>query len=117
MTDPTGSGPGGMDLGGLLKTARDMQEKLQNAQATAGKIEVEGQAGGGMVRATANGNGQVIRIKLEQSLMDMGDLEMIEDLTTAAVNDALARAKEAQAAELSKVTQGLPLPVDLSKLF
>jgi len=118
MTDDNTPG-GGMpfDLGALMQKARDMQQNMQNAQAEAQTVRVKGDAGGGMVVAEANGAGAIIRITIEPSLLETGDKEMIEDLTTAAVNQALARAKEAMQEQMSEAAGGLPIPFDLSKLF
>jgi len=119
MTDSEGpKGPfGGLDLGGLLQSAKQMQQRMKDAQDQAASVQVEGSAGGGMVTCLANGKGQVLRITIEQSLMDSGDKEMVEDLTAAAVNQAHANAKAALQAEMSKVTGGLPIPGDLSSLL
>ncbi len=108
MTDPP------FDLGRLMQTARDLQGKLAAANEAAEKIEVEGNAGGGMVVAKANGHGQLVRLTIEPSILE--DREMVEDLVVAAVNQALTRAAEARQQQLSSATGGLPLG-DLSKLF
>ncbi len=107
---------GGFDLGALLQKARSMQANMQEAQEKAAAIRVEGKAGGGMVVAVANGRGQIMRLTIEQSLLDTGDKEMLEDLTAAAVNQAYKLAKEALKAEMSKATGGLPMPFDLDGL-
>lgn len=108
---------GGLNIGNLLQSARDMQTRMKEAQDQAATIRVEGKAGGGMVTAVANGKGSILRISIEQSLLDTGDKEMIEDLTTAAVNQAVEAAKQALQAEMQKVTGGLPIPADLSTLL
>ncbi len=110
-------GPGGMDLGGLMQKAREMQDRMQEAQEAAARVKVEGNAGGGMVVAEANGHGTILRIVLEPSLVAGGDKEMLEDLIVAAVNQAQRRAKEAMQSEMGKATGGLPLPIDLSKIL
>jgi len=122
MTDNDDSGTGGMDgmnlnLGSLLNKAREVKEQVEQAQETASQVRVEGSAGAGMVKATANGNGQVLRITIEQQLFESGDKAMIEDLTVAAVNQAVANGKSAMQEEMTKVTGGMQLPFDISKLF
>jgi DNA-binding YbaB/EbfC family protein len=119
MTDKDDSDTGGMnlDLGSLLNKARQVKEQMEQAQETAAQVRVEGSAGAGMVKATANGNGQVLRISIEQQLFESGDKAMIEDLTVAAVNQAVAKGKTAMQEEMTKVTGGMQLPFDISKLF
>jgi len=120
MSEGDGSNEGGgmpLDLSGLLNKAREVKERMETAQETAAQIRVEGNAGGGMVVAEANGNGQILRISIEQSLFEGGDKEMIEDLTVAAANQAINKGKAAMQDELSKVTGGIPMPFDISKIF
>ncbi len=116
------NGPGGLnlDIGSLMQKAQEVQRNMQDAKDAAAKIKVEGNAGGGMVVAEANGNGTILRITIEAGLLKSGDKAMIEDLTAAAVNQALQKSKAAAQEELSKATGGLPMPGalgDLSKLF
>jgi hypothetical protein len=80
-----------------------MQEEL--AERT-----VEGTAGGGMVKVTANGRQQVLRIEIEKDVVDPDDLEMLQDLVLAAVNDALSKAQEMVASEMGKLTGGMNIP-------
>ena len=119
MSDNEDNGLGSMplDLGGLLNKAREVKDQMEQAQATAAKVRVEGNAGGGMVVAEANGAGQVLRISIEQGLFDTGDKAMIEDLAVAAVNQAVSKGKAAMQEEMAKVTGGVQMPFDLSKLF
>lgn len=116
MSDSEG---GGMpfNLQGLMQKAREMQEKLQAAQEHAERVVVEGQSGGGMVVARANGRGVILRVTIEPTLLSGGDKELLEDLVAAAVNQALTLAREAMQQEMSKATGGLPIPSDLSRLF
>jgi len=71
---------------------------------------VTGSAGGGMVKVTADGRGQIREITIDPAAVDEGDVEMLEDLVLAAVSDAQRRAEELYRAELKKVAGGLPLP-------
>lgn len=80
-----------------------MQEEL--AEKT-----VETAAGGGMVRVVANGKQQVLSIQIEREVVDPDDVEMLQDLILAAVNDALAKAQEMVSAEMSKITGGMNIP-------
>lgn len=105
------------NLQGLVQKAREIQAEMQKAQADAARIQVEGQAGGGMVVATANGRGAILRVTIESSLIAGGDKEMLEDLVAAAVNQALTRAREAMQTEMQKAAGGLPIPADLAKIF
>ena len=112
-------GPGGLpfDLGMIMNKAQELQKQLAEQQQQAETIIATGKAGGGMVEATANGAGKVLRIALEQSLVATGDKEMIEDLTVAAVNKALAEAREKAQGEMAKLTGGMKMPFDLDSVL
>ena len=97
-------------IGDLFKQAQDLQERLQRVQAEAGERTVEGSAGGGMVRATVNGRLEVLRLQIEPGALEGGDVEMLQDLVIAAVNQALRNAQQQMADEMSKLTGGLKLP-------
>ncbi|MEW5855344.1 MAG: YbaB/EbfC family nucleoid-associated protein [Myxococcota bacterium] len=89
----------------MLQQAQQMAQKLQAemAQKTA-----EGQAGGGMVSATVNGQGELVKLKIDPKALEFKDITMLEDLVTAAVNQAHARVREIMGAEMQKLTGGLP---------
>ncbi len=95
------------NLNQLLKQAQKMQEELQRVQENLVNILVEGSAGGGMVKVTANAQGQVVNIEIEPEVIDPEDKEMLEDLVVAAVNQALENAKKRAEEEMAKVTGGL----------
>jgi DNA-binding YbaB/EbfC family protein len=97
-------------IGDLFKQAQDLQERLQRVQAEAGERTVEASAGGGMVRATVNGRLEVLRLQIEPGALEGGDIEMLQDLVIAAVNQALRNAQQQMADEMSKLTGGLKLP-------
>jgi nucleoid-associated protein EbfC len=97
---------GGMS--GLLKQAQKMQENLQKVQENLGNIKVEGTAGGGMVSVTANGTQEIEEIKIDPQVVDPEDVEMLEDLVLAAVNQAMETAKAKAQEEMAKVTGGMP---------
>lgn len=98
------------DLNDILGMASRVQEELQKAQASLDTIEVEGVAGGGLVKVRATAKGRIIGLSVDDSLMVPADKGMMEDLIVAAFNDARAKADEASAVEMSKLTSGLPLP-------
>ncbi|HHF6077641.1 TPA: YbaB/EbfC family nucleoid-associated protein [Haemophilus influenzae] len=97
-------GKGG--LGGLMKQAQQMQEKMQEEIA---QLEVTGESGAGLVKITINGAHNCRRIDIDPSLME-DDKEMLEDLIAAAFNDAVRRAEELQKEKMASVTAGMPLP-------
>jgi len=95
----------------IMKQAQAMQRKLAAAQEELNATEVEGVAGGGMVRATvAGGGGEVRSITIDPSAVDPDDVEMLADMVTAAVNEALRSAKELEEEKMGGLTAGLGLP-------
>jgi hypothetical protein len=98
------------NLGNLMKQAQQMQAKMAEMQEKLGAMEIAGAAGGGMVNATVNGKGEVKRIKIDKSIVDPNDVEMLEDLIVAAINDARGKVEAHAAAEMEKLTGGLGLP-------
>jgi DNA-binding YbaB/EbfC family protein len=96
-------------IGNLMKQAQMMQENLQKAQAQLAEMEVEGQAGAGMVKVVMTGKHDVKRVTIDPSLM-ADDKEMLEDLIAAAVNDAVRRVETTTQEKMSAVTAGMPLP-------
>ena len=101
-------GFGGM--GGLMKQAQEMQAKLAKIQEELAKKTVEATAGGGMVRVTVNGQFTLASIKVDPSVIDPDDVEMLEDLVRAAVNEGLRRARDMASEEMSKLTGGFKIP-------
>ena len=96
-------------MGNLMKQAQKMQEDMQKAQQEVANMEVEGQAGGGMVKVVMNGRHEIRKVELDEALMQ-DDKEMIEDLLAAAVNDAVRRVEQQTQEKMSGVTAGLNLP-------
>ena len=96
-------------MGNLMKQAQKMQEDMQKAQEEVANMEVEGQAGGGMVKVVMNGRHEIRKVELDDSLMQ-DDKEMIEDLLAAAVNDAVRRVEQQTQEKMAGVTAGLNLP-------
>ena len=98
------------DLNEILGMASRVQEELQRAQENLDKIEVEGAAGGGLVKVRASAKGRILSVSIDDSLLVVSEKQMLEDLVAAAFNDARKKADEASSAEMSKMTSGLPLP-------
>jgi len=96
-------------IGNLMKQAQKMQENMQKAQEELAGLEVEGEAGGGLVSVTMNGRHEVKRVRLDDSLLQE-DRDMLEDLIAAAVNDAVHRVEKATQDKMSSVTTGMSLP-------
>ena len=103
-----------MDMNELMKAAQEAAANIQNqmadAQAGLDKIEVEGTAGGGLVKIKATAKGRILGVDIDESLLQVSEKQMLEDLVAAALNDARAKADEAGNAEMSKMSAGLPLP-------
>jgi DNA-binding YbaB/EbfC family protein len=96
---------GGMNQ--ILKQAQKMQEEIGRVQAELANITVEGSAGGGMVKVTANCQNQIVEVKIEKEVINPDDKEMLEDLTAAAVNQALENAQKRAQEEMNKATGGM----------
>jgi len=94
----------------IMAMAQNVQNELTKAQAGLDTIEVEGTAGGGLVKVKASAKGRIIGIDIDDSLLAASEKQMLEDLIVAAFNDAKAKADAASSAEMSKMTSGLPLP-------
>lgn len=98
------------DLNDILAMAQNVQAELQKAQAALDTIEVEGAAGGGLVKIKASAKGRIIAVDIDESLLAPSEKQMLEDLVAAAINDARAKADAASSAEMGKMTAGMPLP-------
>ena len=96
-------------LAGLMKQAQEMQENLKKAQEQIATMEIEGQAGAGLVKVIMTGRHDIKRVSIDASLMS-DDKEMLEDLVAAAVNDAVRKVESTTQEKMSGVTSGLPLP-------
>lgn len=95
------------DLTGLMKQAQQMQEAMQKAQAEIDALEVTGSSGGGMVQVTLSGKGEARRVAIDKSLMDPEEVEVLEDLVLAAMNDAKRKADEEGQKRMGDLTGGL----------
>jgi nucleoid-associated protein EbfC len=98
------------NLGGLMKQAQALQRKMQELQAELGERTVTAQAGGGMVEAVVNGRQELVSLKIDPEVATPDDVEMLQDLVQAAINEALNRSREMVAQEMSKLTGGLQIP-------
>jgi DNA-binding YbaB/EbfC family protein len=96
-------------IGNLMQQAQKMQENLKRAQEELAQVEVNGQAGGGMVQITMNARMEVRRVRIDPKLAS-DDLEMLEDLIAAAFNDAVNKANDETQKRMSQATAGMPLP-------
>ncbi|BDF78192.1 YbaB/EbfC family nucleoid-associated protein [Pyramidobacter piscolens] len=104
-------GRGGMgNMNQMLKQAQAMQAKMMKAQEELKEARVEGSAGGGMVSATVNGQGELVGVKLSKEVVDPEDVEMLEDLILAAVSDAANKAREMMEQRMGSLTGGMKLP-------
>jgi DNA-binding YbaB/EbfC family protein len=97
-------------ISNLMKQAQQMQERVKKLQEEAGGKTVEASSGGGMVTVVANGRQEILSIKIDPSVVDPSDLDMLQDLVTAAVNEALRKSQELMKEEMAKLTSGMGLP-------
>ncbi len=97
-------------MGNMMKQAQKLQAQMMRMQEELGGKTVETSSGGGMVKVVANGRQQVVSIVIEKEVVDPEDVEMLQDLLLAAVNDALAKSQEMVSSEMSKLTGGLNIP-------
>lgn len=97
-------------LGNIMKQAQQMQAKMARMQEELATKEVEATAGGGMVTARVNGKQQLLELKIEKAVVDPEDVEMLEDLVIAAVNEGMKKSQDMVQEEMSKVTGGMNIP-------
>lgn len=98
------------NMGGMMKQAQKLQKKMLKMQEELALKTVEVSAGGGMVKVVASGNQKIQSISLEKEVVDPEDIEMLEDLVLAAVNDALNKSQEMVSSEMGKLTGGMNIP-------
>ena len=97
-------------MGTMMKQAQKLQSQMMKLQEELADKTVESSSGGGMVTVVANGRQQIVSIQIEDEVVDPDDVEMLQDLVLAAVNDALAKAQEMVSSEMGKLTGGLNIP-------
>jgi len=98
------------NLDDILKMAQNVQGELKKAQDALDSLEVEGAAGGGLVKVRATAKGRILGVDIDPSLLKPEDKQMLEDLVIAAFNDARAKADQVSSQEMAKMTAGIPLP-------
>jgi DNA-binding YbaB/EbfC family protein len=98
------------NMGNMMKQAQKLQAKMVKLQEELSEKTIETAAGGGMIKVVANGKQQIVSIRIEKEVVDPEDVEMLQDLILAAVNDALAKSQEMVSGEMSKLTGGLNIP-------
>jgi hypothetical protein len=105
------------NFGNLMKQAQEMQAKMAEMQESLVDLEITGQAGGGMVTAVLNGKGEMRSLKIDKSLVDPDDVEVLEDLVVAAVNDAKGKVESEVQAKTQELMGGLQLPPGMKLPF
>jgi nucleoid-associated protein EbfC len=98
------------NIGNIMKQAKKMQEKIGRLQAELETKTIEAQSGGGMVRVIVNGKFEVVSLKIEKDVVNPEDIEMLQDLITAAVNEGIRKSQEMASSEMAKITGGLGIP-------
>jgi len=97
-------------FGDIMRQAQAFQEKLMKLQEEAGRRTVEASSGGGMITVVANGRQEILAVKIDPEIIKSGDVEMLQDLIIAAVNEAIKKAQAMMAEEMKGVTGGLQIP-------
>lgn len=98
------------DMGKIMKQAQKMQERMLRMQEELAAKTVEATAGGGMITAVVNGKYELVSLKIEREVVDPEDIEMLQDLIVAAVNEGVRKSQEMAQEEMAKVTGGLNIP-------
>ena len=98
------------NMGNMMKQAQKLQADMERLQEELGSQSVEGTAGGGMVKAIVTGKQEVVSIAIEKEVVDPEDVEMLQDLVTAAVNEALRKSRDMMTDQMSKLTGGMNIP-------
>jgi hypothetical protein len=101
---------GGSNMNQMMKQAKKMQEEMAKTQAELQERIIEGSAGGGAVTAKVNGKQRILEIKIKPEVVDPEDVEMLEDLIMAAINDAIKQSQDMVSTEMAKITGGLNIP-------
>jgi nucleoid-associated protein EbfC len=113
MPNPFGNMGGMGNLGGMMKQVKKMQDDMARVQDELAAERIEASSGGGVVRAIVSGTGELMEVKIDPQVVDPDDVEMLQDLVTTAVREALAAAKDEAAERMQAVTGGLGLPPGL----
>lgn len=111
-------GLGGLgDMANIMKQAKEMQTKMEEAQERLESIEVTGESGAGMVKARVTAKGNLVGLDIDPTILNADDKEVVEDLIVAAIKDGQVRAAAKSAEEMGKVTEGLNLPAGMKLPF
>ena len=97
-------------MGNMMKQAQQLQSKMMKLQEELADRTVETSSGGGMVKVVSNGKQQIVSLEIEREVVDPEDVEMLQDLIIAAINDALTKSQDMVSSEMSKLTGGLNIP-------
>ena len=106
-----------VNFGNMMKQAQQLQKKMAEAQEKLNEIEVEGSSGGGLIKITSTAKGVLKRISIDDSLLNVSEKEILEDLIIAAINDAKEKAETVAQEEMKSLTGGLPLPPGMKLPF
>ncbi len=98
------------NIGQMLKQMQQLQSKMQEVQTELESTEVEGTSGGGMVKVVANGKNEIVSVVIDPEVVDKDDVEMLQDLIVAAVNQAREKVQEMQSEKMSGLTGGMNIP-------
>jgi DNA-binding YbaB/EbfC family protein len=98
------------NIGNIMKQAKKMQEKMGRLQQELETRTVEAQSGGGMVRVLVNGKFEIVSLKIEKDVVNPEDIDMLQDLIAAAVNEGIRKSQEMASQEMAKITGGLAIP-------
>ncbi|MCH9806101.1 MAG: YbaB/EbfC family nucleoid-associated protein [Alphaproteobacteria bacterium] len=104
------------DIMGMMSKVKEMQERMGRVQEELSELECEGQSGGGLVKVTLNGKGEMRKVSIDPSLLKPDEAEILEDLVVAASQDAKSKTEAIAQEKLAEVTGGLPIPPGM-KLF
>jgi len=97
-------------MGNMLRQAQQLQQRMARLQEELGQRTVESSVGGGMVKVVATGKQQIVSVTIEREVVNPDDVEMLQDLIAAAVNEALKKSQEMASEEMAKLTGGLKIP-------
>lgn len=100
----------GMNMQEMMKQARKMQEQLAQAQESMKDVTIDASAGGGMVKATVNGDLELVSIQIDPDALDPEDVDLLQDMIVAAVNEAIRGVSEVASKQMSSITGGLDIP-------
>ena len=105
------------DIMGMMKQAKDLQDRMQRLQEEVAALTIEGSAGGGLIKVTVNGKSEMKNLKIDPSLLKPDEAEILEDLIVAAINDARGKAEARLAEKMRELTGGLALPPGMKLPF